>query len=276
MGMNDLNKRLIWYKIQLKQLSSIHIGKKNYGVLAETRLFIPGWTIWGALVNSYGRLNGGSIDAFNEGKELFENITCFYIIRNTKKVMFPEFYNGKLYLGNMPEEEFRSKFTYTFTSTAIEPDCIAARDASLHEIEIILPKAKKSTENIYWVGLVGIENSKEEIFNRFLNKIVELPVGGDTSYGFGKMEIDNKEYYLANEKDLMDWGLTSKGKLNISIGNSSRNYIQLSNTYKLKKGKLEFIVQYDFSDDIPFIEGTKYCFVPGSEIDIRSEDNKPI
>lgn len=272
--MNDSKKSLTWYEIKIEQLSSVHIGKKNYGVLAETRLFIPGWTIWGALVNSYGRLNGGSIDAFKEGKGLFENITCFYIIKDKREIMFPKFNNGKLYLGNMSEEEFRNKFTYTFTSTAIEPDCVAARDASLHEIETILSKAKDGKKNICWVGLVGIEDSKKEIFNKFLNETEEIFVGGDISYGFGKMRIVNKEDNLANEKDLLDWGLTNKGNMNITVKNSSRNFIQISNSSKLKKGKLEFIVQYDFSDSIPSIEQAEYCFVPGSKIDIRGKDKK--
>lgn len=288
MIMNNSQNKIFWYKLKLKQMSPIHIGKKNYGVLSETRLFIPGWTMWGALVNSYGKLNGGKDENFKEGKELFEKITCFYPKTESIDIMFPKFKDGKLHMGNTSEKEFRRRFTDTYVSTAINPVNISAKDASLHEIEIILPIDRDKRENLYWEGLVGIEESKKNDFEVFIEKTKELYVGGEIAYGFGKMDIVKDKVNEGMEKDLSIWGLAKDGKLEtnqkiFSKGkeedkvckseNYIKNYIEINKNYELKKGKLEFVVMYDFSGETPSIEKKRYCFVPGSEIDLGKDKN---
>lgn len=286
--MCDVSNKLVWYKLQFKQLNPIHIGKKNYGVLSETRLFIPGWTMWGALVNSYGRLNGGSEHEFAKGKDLFKRITCFYPKLKNKEIMFPRFVNGRLYIGDILEEEFRIRYTDTYVSTAIEPECLGARDASLHETEIILPRGKGGRrENLYWTGLVGIEEDKEKDFQKFIDQVEQIFVGGDVTYGFGRMEFVHDENKLVDKDEIKDWGLNENGSIRAcnkglyrkdekvnedsKLDYGIKNYIELSDVYEFKKGKLEFIVQYDFSSNTPIIEAKQYCIVPGSDICINNK-----
>ena len=66
-----MNKK--WYKLVFRQEEPIHIGKGSYGVLSETRVIIPGWTIWGALVNKYVKDKNGTENYEKTGK-LFEVI----------------------------------------------------------------------------------------------------------------------------------------------------------------------------------------------------------
>jgi len=38
-----------WYKLTFRQIQPIHLGYKKHGVINETRIFITGQTMWGAL-----------------------------------------------------------------------------------------------------------------------------------------------------------------------------------------------------------------------------------
>lgn len=267
MKMTNSKEELCWYKVVFKQLTPIHIGQKNYGVLSETRLFIPQWTMWGALVNAYGKIQGGKDDDFKEGKELFKSTTCFFPILNKEgyHIMFPNFKNGKLYIGDMKEEEFRLKFTDTYVSTSISPEYIAAKDGSLHETEIILPKSKKDGSQIYWVGLVGIEESKKEKFVSFIKQCEDVFIGGDIGYGLGRLRVLQNGINDADEECLKNWNLKLDGEV-ICNGEPIRKYLRFNQDYTLQKGKLEFVVQYDFSGRSPSIVKKGCFFVPGSEV----------
>ena len=111
-----------WYKLIFKQVQSIHIGAGNYGVVNETRVFIPGWTMWGALTKAYGIAHGWKNNDWGSesNQKIFENISCFYpAFKNGDdfEILFPQFKNGEFYLGDYSEDEFRAKFVDTFVST---------------------------------------------------------------------------------------------------------------------------------------------------------------
>ena len=130
---------MAWYKLVLEQEQPIHIGYKRYGVLAETRIFIPGQTIWGALTKAYNLMKGENLD---NNQKLFEQITCFYPSFDGNTILEPNFEKGEFHLGKISEKEFRLLFVDSFTSTSILSETRTAKDESLHEIEYILPKPK--------------------------------------------------------------------------------------------------------------------------------------
>jgi len=193
-----------WYKLVFKQIQPIHIGKGSYGVVNETRIFIPGWTMWGALTKAYNLKTGTDL---SENQGLFENISCFYPSFDKEgkdeNILFPKFDKGEFYLGNYSEDKFRAKFVDTFMSTAINPGTNAASDESLHELNIILPKVKRDyrenekEEQIYWVGIVLIT---EEIKNKLPD---EIYIGGDVRYGLGLIRLVDKKEVGENLTD--DW-----------------------------------------------------------------------
>ncbi len=49
--------KMVWYKLVFKQNQPIHIGYIDWGVVNETQIFIPGWTMWGALTKAYNICN---------------------------------------------------------------------------------------------------------------------------------------------------------------------------------------------------------------------------
>ncbi|HEC92938.1 MAG TPA: hypothetical protein ENI51_08120, partial [Candidatus Atribacteria bacterium] len=167
-----------WFRLVFKQTQPIHIGVGSYGVVNETRIFIPGWTMWGALTKAYNLKN--CFDLF-ENQSLFENISCFYPCFDEKgeNVLFPEFTDGKFCLGDYPEDKFRAKFVGTFVSTAINIETNTALDESLHELNIILPGVKadyyenEREKQLYWVGIIKLQDNIKELIPK------EIYIGGD-------------------------------------------------------------------------------------------------
>jgi len=274
----------IWYKLIFKQISPLHIGIFNYGVLSETRIFIPGWTMWGALVNRYGQYKGNE-ESFEEGKKIFESITCFYPrLEKEDEILFPELENGQFYLGKYSENEFRAKFTDVYISTSIQPLSLTAKDESLHEIEVILPRSKfikENNGNLFWVGLLGINEDKNEEVKVFLEKNVNIIVGGDSRYGLGNMKYEKLE--KATEEDLNEWGITEEGKLIFEKNKSLKNYFSITDGFydEIKNGERIFnigtiehvIIYYDFSSAKLKTEKSKVCVIPGSKIKTNKDCN---
>ncbi len=262
-----------WYKLVFKQLSPFHIGKYNYGVISETELFIPGYTMWGALVNDYGLKNGGTEKIFNDVKRKFEMLTCFYPYFDEGEGLFPKFGQGKLYYGKYTEEELRRMLTDTFVSTAILPITRSAKDESLHETEIMLPKSKDDNKQVFWTGIIRLED--ESISKNYLLKGLEIIIGGDSRYGFGRLKLDDIQE-IKKEK-LAEWQIDENGYLmenNNKIHNQIRNYIEVGGV-ELFKGKYRTIAELDFNKIMSNKgNGQKFtlCFVPGSDVKVNERD----
>jgi len=250
-----------WYKLVFKQLQPLHIGAGSYGVISETRIFIPGWTMWGALTKAYNiQCNDGKL---SENQELFEEISCFYPCFDGKgdNPLLPAYKNGEFYLGDYSESEFRAKFVDTFISTAVLPGSRMAKDESLHEINIILPGAKseflenENEKQLYWVGMLKIEEDKKSEFLR--ENELEITVGGDSRYGFGRLKLVMiDEIDKDNNSDDFD-------KL------FKANYVVIKNPdeRKLLSGDVEFIIEIKgYNGNRIEIEKTRYCYTPGSEL----------
>lgn len=195
-----------WYKLIFKQNQPIHIGSAEWGVISETEIFIPGWTMWGALTNQFLKRIGYS--EIERAKKFFEKITNFYPAIEQKienslegkslvlQELFPQYKKGdfafKKSLRNdkseqnrednekeefISKDKFKFEFVDTLVSTALEPLLRSAKDESLHEFEYILPKSKldlkeKSIENnlnqLYWVGLIGFEDEAIKEINSLI------------------------------------------------------------------------------------------------------------
>lgn len=267
---------LVWYQLRFRQLSPLHIGMRNYGVLSETRLFIPGWTMWGALVRCYGDGQGGTSEKYEEGKKRLATISCFYP-EVAGEPLSPHWAEGELQLGSYNERNFRQEFTDVFVSTAIRPGDLSAKDSSLHETEILLPRAKSATKKtLTWVGVLGIKSGDDDDFKTFVQKLKQVYVGGEAAYGMGKLEISQEPLVQLTEENLKKWSLHTDGSLDLNESCVLKNYLEISGA-SLLRGKMEFAVQYDFTKSAgkPFSQGY-YCWVPGSEVNVQGKSRSAL
>ncbi len=255
--------KMVWYKLVFKQNQPIHIGYIDWGVVNETQIFIPGWTMWGALTKAYNICNSKPL---SDNQDLFETITCFYPCFNAAgdEVLFPEYKNGEFYLGEYSEDKFRLEFVDVFVSTAVHPHSRQAVENSLHEIEYILPKSKKikpkdSSKQLYWVGLLGIEeNQNQQKIEKFLKKGQKIFVGGEQKYGFGELELIKFEQI----DDLSRWGL--KNDASLEPNKPLRNYLIINQSINLSfEGEIKLVAEYNFSENKLTIG---YCINVGSKV----------
>jgi len=251
-----------WYKLLFKQNQPIHIGSLNWGVINQTLIFIPGWTMWGALTKAY---NIHKKQSFSENQKLFETITCFYpsFNQNSNNILFPNYKNGVFSLGDFSEDKFRYAFTDTFVSTAILSESRGAKEESLHEIEILLPKEKEESGELYWIGLLGINH--DNVSNDFLKEGLKIYIGGDTRYGLGELELLFKNE--VSDNDLKKWQITVDAMLDSSsLSEELKNFLEFSTDLKFQG---EFILQAEFSflQNKPKVKEATYLITPGSKLD---------
>lgn len=286
---------MIWFKLIFKQNQPIHIGSAEWGVINETEIFIPGWTMWGALTNQFLKTIG--FRKIESAKKFFEKITNFYpaIGNATSEPLFPRYNKGDFCLGEYLEEEFKFEFVDTFVSTVIEPLLRSAKDGSLHEFEYILPKSKLDLDNrskqVYWVGLIGFENEAIKEINSLIknsnnNQNLEVNankedeehdvldllkqifskiyIGGDTKYGFGEMELLDPIIEVTEEK-LSEWNITGNGTASIKSNFPLRQFFKFSNEIKFE-GELKLLSEFDFTQNIPRVQEAGYFINVGSKV----------
>ena len=241
-----------WYEVTFKQVQPIHIGDNKHGVINETKIFIPGQTMWGALTNAYFK------QTYNYDEKFFENISCFYP-KISNNVLKPRYENGKFYLGEYSETKFRQKFTTTFLSTAINPTTLHAKDESLHEIDVVLPNEIPQEEQfeqikeIFWIGY--IKTKKEQ-----LEQIKEIYIGGDSRYGLGLMELIGEPKESRNYTQNPVKGIIKEYSPNEPL----TNFLEFNN--QNFEGELELFAEFDFSENLPKVIDAKYCISVGSII----------
>ncbi len=251
-----------WYKLVFRQNQPIHIGYIDWGVVNETQIFIPGWTMWGALTKAY---NIYKKESLSNNQNLFETITCFYPCFNSdgNEVLFPEYKYGEFYLGDYSEDKFRLEFVDVFVSTAVYSHSRQAVENSLHEIEYILPKSKKikpkdSLKQLYWVGLLGIKEENEQKIKNFLKEGQKIFVGGEQKYGFGELELVKVERI----DDLSSWGIEDDSSL--EPNKPLRNYLIINQSLNLSfEGEIKLVAEYTFSENKLTID---YCINVGSKL----------
>jgi len=252
-----------WYKLVFKQNQPIHIGSVRWGVVNETEIFIPGWTMWGALTKAYNQYSNCKL---SDNQKLFETITCFYpsFDEMGDNVLFPEYKNGSFYLGEeYSEDKFRYEFTDTFVSTAIVPGTRSAKDESLHEIEILLPKGKKEGKSLYWVGVLGIDNDLPDFFKNGL----KIYIGGDIKYGLGELQL-HLDPELKNNNFLEGWNIDNNdnnGYLSFSKNKNIKQFLEFSPEIKFE-GELKFLAEFDFTKNTPRVNKAGYFINIGSKI----------
>ena len=255
-----------WYKLVFKQNQPIHIGSTKWGVIKETEIFIPGQTMWGALVNTYILQN--RISSKNEIENIeraFEKITNFFPSFNRENILRPRYQDGEFYLGDISEAKFRFYFVDTILQTAIEPTSRRAKDESLHEFDFLLPKPKKNIENfrnnLYWIGLINLEELiPEEIENFFKEEELKIYIGGDVKYGFGELKLSSFEHCSELEK----WQIENDNNIRIKADENSLYFVEIdpSNAFE---GEVRLIPEFSFTQNLPTIKEAKFFASVGSK-----------
>ena len=178
-------KSMTWtaYRVALRVLSPIHIGWRKLGNLQQTRPYVTGRTLWGALTARITREHGGN--SYTEiGKLVDEHLSFTYFYPSTQSDR----------VSHWPWPDQWDKFAWTFlssyASTALE-DGHSAEAGSLHETEFIAPYTRdKEQKPVFLVGYIFERDECDPRIRDWQSTLSKLQIGGERSYGWGRIRLE--------------------------------------------------------------------------------------
>lgn len=208
---------MMWkcYELKYKAKSAVHIGYgSQLGIVSRTCYYIPGKTMWGAVTAVLSRRIMECYDAeiYNKIGNFVKHhliFSYFYPVKNTD-VLYPNYTEEGMKFGWMNKEQFEKEFISSYVSTALDKSSRTAEEGSLHEFELISPvefvgylftNLEKNHGNAKYgmpifVREVEAEKIRIEIKGEnveVFEAIKEIQVGGERIYGFGKLELKDRE-----------------------------------------------------------------------------------
>ena len=178
---------MAWKKYQLvfKLLSPLHIGYRKVGNLHQTRKYVPGKVLWGALTARLTRLSGkgdsskGYIDI---GKAVANHFRFSYL--------WPSLDEGETFFYPWDhKEEFDYFLLNSYASTALNYDFQSSEEGTLHETEYIAPKTREN-QQVYLKGDLWVEETDlPQDLKKWKEALQKIQLGSERNYGWGRVEL---------------------------------------------------------------------------------------
>jgi hypothetical protein len=166
------------YQISFRLLSPIHIGWRKSGNLQQTRPYITGRAMWGALTARLTR-EAGKATYEEVGRWVDERLAFTYLYPSTKADQVTIW----------PWEEGWDEFAWTYlgsyVSTALE-DGRRGEDGSLHETEFISSRTRDGKQ-VYLSGYIFQREDWNELTLDLDTALNKLQIGGERGYGWGRL-----------------------------------------------------------------------------------------
>lgn len=170
------------YRLCFQLLSPLHVGERKVGNLMETRPYVPGRTLRGALV---ARLTQ---DAYPSPQP-----QDYIRIRDQVKKYFRLGYLWPSLDGQSPyfpwehEEEWDYMLKGSHIGTPLDPARGSAEMGGLHEIEFIAPFTRDGRP-VYFIGDLWVKDGADAQFD-WRDAMKRLRLGGERTYGWGRVRL---------------------------------------------------------------------------------------
>ena len=166
----------------------MHIGLMTMGNLQTTRPYVHGKALWGALTARITR----DTPAFNNQ---YKNVGC----QVNEELAFSYFYptigeDVHIWPWEDPER-FAWHFLGSYASTALDYGQNSAEEGMLHETEYIAPYTRSGKG----VKLVGYVMEKDGCQLPWRTALKRLQIGGERTYGWGKVGYDEADARSAHK-----------------------------------------------------------------------------
>lgn len=168
------------YRLALRVLSPLHIGWRKVGNLQQTRPYVTGRNLWGALTARLVRNTAGTNYA-EIGKRVDQEVAFSYF--------YPSTHPDKVTLWPWGEqwEEFAWTFLGGYAGTALQ-DGHGTEDGSLHETEFIASHTRDG-EPVFLVGHLFLDEGCKLDWK---NALQQLQLGGERGYGWGRVALTSE------------------------------------------------------------------------------------
>lgn len=218
-----------WYQLRYTAQSPLHIGYHTLGMVQRTRPYVTGRALWGAITSRLAQFLAGSgqPDYETVGCEVRQGLHFTYLFPSLGpegKPLIPWFRMNddkscELYYGAggadgeqeclIPSLQFERMFICTRGQTAVGPQSQTALDGSLHETEFLAHRvrgAQGTSIPVFFLGYLGIDPAfphKDVLWNA----MTDLAVGGERSYGYGRLRLSRPEQPMQLEDNEKLFGL---------------------------------------------------------------------
>jgi hypothetical protein len=160
----------------------MHIGWRKAGNLQQTRPYVLGRSMWGALTARLVRESRNN--DYNEmGKKVDEQLAFTYFYPSNNPHIVSHWPWGTT------RDEFAWKFLGSYASTSLT-NGRNAEEGSLHETEYIAPYTRDG-EEVYLIGYM-FEREDYSISVSWRDMLSILQIGGERNYGWGRVRVEDK------------------------------------------------------------------------------------
>lgn len=239
------------YKITFRLLSPLHIGWKETGNLQQTRSYVTGKTLWGALTARLVR-DQGDTDYREVGKIVDEELRFTYFYPTTTQEMVKVWPWDNF-------DEFSWQFLNSYASTALSSK--TAEEGTLHETEYISPKTRGGNQ----VYLIGYIIEKDGCNLNWIDALNRLHIGGERGYGWGRVELVGEPKKVETCFDCVFDGTEDSPQIIVPKGKKILAHALTDNLGC--EGTIEPLVGRETNESKGFggvISKAKICWVPGS------------
>lgn len=242
------------YKVVFRLQSPLHIGWRKSANLQQTRPYVSGKNVWGALAFRLTQSSGNS-DYQSMGEKVANQLrfSYFYPSTNTDEV--------DVWPWDKDKAKFDWLFMGSYVSTALNLN--TAETGKLHETEYISPVTRDG-QPVYLIGYIVEKDGTEIEWRRVLN---HLQFGGERNAGWGRIEKVGEPIKTEKIFNYQFHGGDDAPK----IIKQPQNKLLFAHTMadgENRRGVLEPVIGRDTTSSKGFggvITPAELCWMPGSE-----------
>ncbi len=173
--------RWIHYRLCFQLLSPLHVGYRKVGNLMETRPYVPGKALWGALTARITR-------DFHNGSQPDEYIRIGDQIRKHFRLgyLWPSL-DGRNPYFPWEHEDWDHLLRGSYVGTPLDYDRNAAEMGGLHETEFIAPRSRNGRP-VYLIGDLWVDDQANSLGD-WRQALGRLQLGGERTYGWGRVRL---------------------------------------------------------------------------------------
>lgn len=243
------------YQVVFRLQSPLHVGWRKSANLQQTRPYVPGKNVWGALTLRLAQASG-RMDYQTIGEKVSHQLRFSYF--------YPSVCRDKVdvWPWDKDKTEFDWRYLGSYVSTALKSN--AADTGKLHETEYISPRTRDG-QPVYLIGYIMERDGTEIEWRSVLNY---LQFGGERGAGWGKVQLAEEP---VKAKNFFKYQFNGEGD-NPKVINRMQNEFLLAHTVPDGlncHGVIEPFIGRETSSDKGFggiITQAEICWMPGGRL----------
>lgn len=197
-----------FYELRFRLLSPLHVGHQKIGNIQRTRHYVPARVLWGALTARLTRdpearrsADVEEGDYITMGELVKRQLAFSYFFPTDENLhpVYPDYDEHELkYVSGqslLRPETFAWRYLGSYAATALDYECNAAEDASLHEVEFLSPHSRSDNAShpVHLLGYAIVAAGCKLPLSILKGALREIQIGGERRYGWGRLRLDQAE-----------------------------------------------------------------------------------